>query len=201
MNPVDAARAVATYRALQDNLYLPQDLLYQKSDPTQNFGYLWDFLNPFAATNFMAAIPGIGDRYHSDMEARDRGIMKYYDTEETSPTGQSQPPAFASGVRPPLDSDQPTYYDDNAWVGLDFLQEYHLIHQHHRLGARRERLSLRRKRLGHQDECRVPGRRVLGGRGQLSSQHGLQRPQRGSWAPDLPGHPRPLLLDVGDAHV
>ncbi len=129
VNPVDAARAVATYRALQDNLYLPQDLLYQKSDPTQNFGYLWDFLNPFAATNFMAAIPGIGDRYHSDMEARDRGITKYYDTEETSPTGQSQPPAFASGVRPPLDSDQPTYYDDNAWVGLDFLQEYHLIHQ------------------------------------------------------------------------
>jgi hypothetical protein len=129
VNPVDAQRAVATYGAMQENLYLPQDLLYQKSDPTQNFGYLWDFVNPFAATDFMAAIPGVGAQYHGDLEARDRGIMKYYDAQETSPTGQPQPPAFASGVRPPLDSDQPTYYDDNAWVGLDFLQEYSLIQQ------------------------------------------------------------------------
>ncbi len=129
INPVDAQRAAATYRAMQDNLYLPQDLLYKKSDPTQNFGYLWDFVNPFAATNYMAAIPGIGSRYGSDMQARDRGIMKYYNTQETSPTGQPQPPAYASGVRPPLDSDQPTYYDDNAWVGLDFMQQYQLIHQ------------------------------------------------------------------------
>jgi Glycosyl hydrolase family 76 len=129
VNPVDAQRAVATYRAMQENLYLPQDLLYQKSDPTQNFGYLWDFVNPFAATDFMSAIPGIGARYRGAMEARDRGLTKYYDTQETSPTGQPQPPAFASGVRPPLDSDQPTYYDDNAWVGLDLMQEYSLIHQ------------------------------------------------------------------------
>ncbi len=86
-------------------------------------------MNPFAATDYMAAISGIGDRYDGDMEARDEGILHYYDTQETSPTGQAQPPAFASGVRPPLDSDQPTYYDDNAWVGLDFLQEYALIHQ------------------------------------------------------------------------
>ena len=81
-------------------------------------------MNPFAATDYMAAIPGIGDRYRSDLRARDRGVMYYYDTRETDPTGQAQPPAFASGVRPPLDSNQPTYYDDNAWVGLDFMQEY-----------------------------------------------------------------------------
>jgi hypothetical protein len=55
--------------------------------------------------------------------------MYYYDTQETGPAGQAQPPAFASGVRPPLDSNQPTYYDDNAWVGLDFMQEYGLTHQ------------------------------------------------------------------------
>jgi hypothetical protein len=130
VNPVDTQRAVSTYRAMQENLYLPQDLLYQKSDPTQNFGYLWDFVNPFAATDSMAALPGVGARYDGAMQARDRGVMKYYDTQEISPTGQPQPPAFASGVRPPLDSLQPTYYDDNAWVGLDFLKEYSLIHQH-----------------------------------------------------------------------
>ncbi len=129
INPVDAQRAVATYQAMQDNLYIPQYDLYKKSDPTQNFGYLWDFVNPFSATDYMAAIPGIGDRYRSDLQARDRGVMYYHNTQETSPTGQAQPAAFASGVRPPLDSNQPTYYDDNAWVGLDFMQEYGLTHQ------------------------------------------------------------------------
>lgn len=129
VNPVDAQRAAATYRAMQQNLYLPPEQLYRKSDPTQNFGYLWDFVNPFAATDLMAQIPGIGGRYHAAMEARDRGVMKYYDTQETDPAGQPQPPAFASGVRPPLDSLQPTYYDDNAWVGLDFMQQYQLMHQ------------------------------------------------------------------------
>jgi Glycosyl hydrolase family 76 len=129
-NPVDAQRAAATYQALQDNLYLPNYRLYKKSDPTQNFGYLWDFVNPWAATGYMAAIPGIGGRYHSDMQARDQGVQYYYDTQETNPAGQPQPPAYASGVRPPLDSDQPTYYDDNAWVGLDFMQEYNLTGQH-----------------------------------------------------------------------
>jgi hypothetical protein len=128
-NPVDAQRAVATYQALQDNLYLPKYRLYQKSDPSQEFGYLWDFVNAWSATNYTAAIPGIGDRYHSDMQARDQGVMDYYDTREISPTGQSQPPAFASGVLRPVDSDQPTYYDDNAWVGLNFMQEYDLTHQ------------------------------------------------------------------------
>jgi hypothetical protein len=126
---VDAQRAAATYQALQDNLYLPKYRLYQKSDPLQKFGYLWDFVNAWAATDYMAAIPGIGDRYQSDMQARDQGALDYYDTQETSPTGQPQPPAFASGVLRPVDSHQPTYYDDNAWVGLNFLQEYDLTHQ------------------------------------------------------------------------
>jgi hypothetical protein len=128
-NPVDAQRAVATYQALQDQLYLPRYRLYKKSDPLQKFGYLWDFVNAWAATNYVAAIPGIGDRYHSDMQARNQGVLDYYDTQETSPTGQPQPPAFASGVLRPVDSDQPTYYDDNAWVGLNYMQEYDLTHQ------------------------------------------------------------------------
>ncbi len=128
-NPVDAQRAAATYQALQDQLYLPRYRLYKPSDSTQQFGYLWDFVNPWAATNYLAAIPGIGNRYRSDMQARDQGVLDYYDTQETNPAGQSQPPAYASGVLRPVNSNQPTYYDDNAWVGLNYLQEYGLTHQ------------------------------------------------------------------------
>ena len=86
-------------------------------------------MNPWAATNYLAAIPGVGDRYRGDMQARNQGAQDYYDTQETNPAGQSQPPAFASGVLRPVNSDQPTYYDDNAWVGLNYLQEYQLTHQ------------------------------------------------------------------------
>jgi hypothetical protein len=128
-NPVDAQRAVATYQALQKNLYLPQYQLYKPSDSTQQFGYLWDFVNPWAATNYLAAIPGVGARYRQDLQARNQGVLDYYDTQETNPAGQAQPPAFASGVLRPVNSDQPTYYDDNAWVGLNYLQEYGLTHQ------------------------------------------------------------------------
>jgi hypothetical protein len=128
-NPVDAQRALATYQALQKSLYLPKYRLYKKSDPTQQFGYLWDFVNAWAATNYVAAIPGAGDRYRGDLQARNQGVLDYYDTQETNPAGQPQPPAYASGVLRPVNSDQPTYYDDNAWVGLNYLQEYGLTHQ------------------------------------------------------------------------
>jgi Glycosyl hydrolase family 76 len=114
---------------MQDNLYLPKYRLYKPSDSTQQFGYLWDFVNPWAATNYLAAIPGVGDRYRGDLQVRNQGVLDYYDTQETDPAGQPQPPAYASGVLRPVNSDQPTYYDDNAWVGLNYLQEYQLTHQ------------------------------------------------------------------------
>jgi len=130
INPVDTYRAVSSYEAMQDNLYIPQYGLYVKSLSSQNFGFLWDFLNPWAATNYVAAIPGIGHRYRGDMLAREHSLIAYYyDAHETDPTGAAQPPGFVSGVLPPLDSVQPTYYDDNAWVGLNLMQEYGLIHR------------------------------------------------------------------------
>ncbi|MBT2502395.1 glycoside hydrolase family 76 protein [Curtobacterium sp. ISL-83] len=128
-NPVDTQRALDTYRALQDNLYDPAHELYKSSDAREPYGYLWDFVNGFAATNAVASLPGVGHHFDRDLQARDRGIQDYYNTHETSPTGAAQPPAYASGVMPPLGPDQPTYYDDNAWVGLDFLQQYAIDHR------------------------------------------------------------------------
>ncbi|PZF60698.1 hypothetical protein DEI81_11880 [Curtobacterium sp. MCBD17_013] len=128
-NPVDTQRAVETYQALQANLYDPAHKLYVSSDAREPYGYLWDYVNGFAATDAVASLPGVGARYARDLQARDQGIQAYHDTHETSPTGAAQPPAYASGVLPPLGPDQPTYYDDNAWVGLDFLQQYAIDHQ------------------------------------------------------------------------
>jgi predicted alpha-1,6-mannanase (GH76 family) len=43
---------------------------------------------------------------------------------EVSPTGTPQPPAYQSAVAPPLGPGGSTYYDDNAWVGLNLIHAY-----------------------------------------------------------------------------
>ncbi len=182
VNPVDAARAVATYQAMQENLYLPQYQLYEKSDPNQNFGYLWDFVNPFAATDYMAAIPRIGSRYDNDMEARDRGILDYYDIQETS--SDRATPAAGLCVRCAATARlRPAHLLRRQRLGWTRLSTGVRPHPPaFRFGACGEHLPFRRKRMGLQDQCRLPRRRVLGGRRQLSSQHHLQCSERRSRA-------------------
>jgi Glycosyl hydrolase family 76 len=122
----NAARAVATYDALQKYLYIPNYKLYQSADTASLFSYLWDFTNAFAATDYVAGLPKVGSLYDNGLTARDKGIQAYYDADETNPSGTAQPPAYASGVMAPLGDGGSTYYDDNAWVGLDYMQQYQL---------------------------------------------------------------------------
>jgi hypothetical protein len=122
----NAKRAIATYDALQKYLYIPNYKLYQSGDSTSLFSYLWDFTNSFAATDYVAGLPKVGASYDAAMKARDTGIKAYYNPDETNPSGAKQPPAYASGVMAPLGDGGTTFYDDNAWVGLDFLQQYQL---------------------------------------------------------------------------
>jgi hypothetical protein len=117
--------AKSSYQALQGNLYQSTYLLYD-GDGTE-FSYLWPFTNAAAGTDYLAGMSG-ATQYLPDVESRLAGLLKYQDTKETSPTGTSQPPAFASAVGPPLGSGGATYYDDNAWVTLDLLHQYQLDH-------------------------------------------------------------------------
>ena len=125
---VDAQRALLTYQALQQNLYLPQYYLYQVDSPssTNFYGTLWPFSNAFAATNYVAALNGAAREVAADIPAREQGLTDYYDADETGPEGQAQPPAYASEVEPPLGAGAPTYFDDNAWVALDEMYAYGL---------------------------------------------------------------------------
>jgi len=124
-NSSSGALAKSTYQAFQQNLYLSTYQLYQ-GDGTQ-FSYLWPFTNASAGTDYLAGVSGDG-QYLSDVETRLSGLLKYQDTNEKSPTGASQPPAFESAVGSPLGSGGATYYDDNAWVTLDLLHQYQLDH-------------------------------------------------------------------------
>jgi hypothetical protein len=84
---------------------------------------LWPFTNAYAATVFLYGVPG-ESHYLTDTSARFGGLGHYADTTEVAPGGAPQPPAFQSAVAPPLGPGGATYYDDNAWAGLDMIHAY-----------------------------------------------------------------------------
>ena len=98
----DEQDAVASYQALQSNLYETSAQLYQglSSNSCDPYSCLWPFTNAMVGTEFLDAIPG-GPSYASDVKARVSGLRAYTDLHEVSPSGASQPRAFQSAVAPP----------------------------------------------------------------------------------------------------
>jgi hypothetical protein len=124
---VDEQEAVASYHALQKNLYEPSERLYQglPSSTCDPYSCLWPFTNAMAGTEFLYASPG-ASRYAPDVKARFHGLHAYADLDEINPSGMSQPRAFQSAVAAPKGPGGNTYYDDNAWSALDLLDAYRL---------------------------------------------------------------------------
>lgn len=124
-SPAMQQAAVATYEALQQGFYEPPTSLYgaQPSAPCGSYSCLWPFTNATAATLFLLGTPD-GSAYAPDAADRLVGLTHYADPLEQSPTGAVQPPAYESAAAPPLGPGGSTYYDDNAWVGLDLIQDY-----------------------------------------------------------------------------
>jgi hypothetical protein len=123
--PSTKVQAVESYNALQRNFYVAAKHLYQGA-PTNScstYSCLWPFTNATAGTAFLASTPG-ESRYLTGLTARAVGLGHYADAAEVSPTGAPQPPAYQSAVAPPLGPGGATYYDDNAWVGLDLVHAY-----------------------------------------------------------------------------
>jgi hypothetical protein len=123
----DEQEAVASYQALQGNLYETPAQLYQglPSNSCDPYSCLWPFTNAMAGTEFLDASPG-GSSYASDVKARLNGLLAYADFHEVSPSGTRQPRAFQSAVAQPEGPGGNTYYDDNAWSALDLLDAYQL---------------------------------------------------------------------------
>ena len=113
----DEQEAVASYEALQNNLYERSVKLYEglPSNSCDPYSCLWPFTNAMAGTEFLYGSPGASS-YATDVDARLKGLLAYADLNEISPSGASQPRAFESAVAPPEGPGGNTYYDDNAWV-------------------------------------------------------------------------------------
>jgi hypothetical protein len=122
---VNRQEAVSAYNALQQNFYVSAESLYggSPSNTCGTYSCLWPFTNATAGTEFLAGIHN-GSKYLSDVAARQTGLSQYADPSEVSPTGLPQPPAYQSAVAPPLGPGGNTYYDDNAWVGLNLIRAY-----------------------------------------------------------------------------
>jgi hypothetical protein len=123
--PSPKMQAVQSYAALQHNYYVASESLYSgtPANSCSTYSCLWPFTNATAGTAFLAAIPG-ESRYLAGVTARRVGLGHYADDAEVSPSGAPQPPAYQSAVAPPLGPGGATYYDDNAWVGLNLVHAY-----------------------------------------------------------------------------
>ena len=117
--------AVASYDALQHNLYVAAQSLYRGSSSNScgTYSCLWPFTNAAAGTVYLYGAPN-DSRYLLDVAARQTGLGHYFDSSEVSPTGVAQPHAYQSAVAPPLGSGGATYFDDNGWVGLNLIHAY-----------------------------------------------------------------------------
>lgn len=118
-----AHRAEVTYGALQQHLYQgPQEHgLYLEKTPRKEgenpHSYLWPLREAAAATVDMSELPHAGPRYRRDAAERFTTLRTYFDPRDGRPGYDSYLPA-------PLGQGGDVFYDDNAVVGLTFLDQY-----------------------------------------------------------------------------
>ncbi|MFJ8844791.1 glycoside hydrolase family 76 protein [Streptomyces cyaneofuscatus] len=118
-----AHRAEVSYDSLQQHLYQgPQEhgLYLEKTPRTEEenpHSYLWPLREAAAAAVDMSELPGIGARYDHDAAERFTTLRLYFNPRDGRPGYDSYLPA-------PLGQGGDVFYDDNAVVGLTFLDQY-----------------------------------------------------------------------------
>lgn len=118
---VDLARAEALYQTILASFYVPEFNLYREHSqvlPEDNaFSFLWPYSGMVSAANALAAAPG-GEKYHADLARVLDGLEQYWDE-------RADPPGYDSYVREYGGGQK--YYDDNEWLGLDFVDAYRTL--------------------------------------------------------------------------
>jgi hypothetical protein len=120
----DAARAAASYRALQTYFAASDGSgLYHEQYPVQAsdnvYSYEWPYSQVRGATLDLTGMPG-GDRYRDDLADRDTGQQRYW----LAAGGTTGVPGYASYPVAPYGGGGDFFYDDNEWVGLFDVQRY-----------------------------------------------------------------------------
>ncbi|WP_423920780.1 glycoside hydrolase family 76 protein [Frigoribacterium sp. 2-23] len=122
-----SSRAIASYDALQDHLYLgaPGHGLYRENTDPQSpnpYSYLWEYREAAQASLDLQGLPGVGPAFANSAAARVAGFEHYY---AVKPGGRA---GYESYLPAPLGSGGDVYYDDNTVVGLSFVSQYQATH-------------------------------------------------------------------------
>jgi Glycosyl hydrolase family 76 len=116
---VDAERALVTYTAMQQHYYLPWHRLYrgEETESAQEYAYLFPFSQALAATSALAGIPSLQSQYVPAVQEHLAGLRWYWNR-------RSKPPGYESGALASGGGEK--FYDDNEWVGLQFVRGYRM---------------------------------------------------------------------------
>jgi len=77
--------------------------------------YLWPYSAMFSAANAIIKLPGNKEKYIDSYEKILAGLEHYYDDIRKPAAYEAYPGEFGGSDR---------YYDDNMWLGLDFIEAY-----------------------------------------------------------------------------
>ena len=118
---VNLVRAKTLYQTILTHFYVADFNLFREHNqvlPGDNaFSFLWPYSGMISATKALAAAPG-GDKYQVDLVRVLDGLEQYWD-------GGANPPGYDSYVREYGGGQK--YYDDNEWLGLDFVDAYRML--------------------------------------------------------------------------
>lgn len=113
-------KAELTYEALTKNFYRNDQKLYLEhvvlAPGDKDFSYLWPYSGVLSAVNALATMPGAD--YKAELRRVLTGLEQYWND-------HSKPPAYDSYVVK-FGGDR-KFYDDNEWLGLDFIEAYHTL--------------------------------------------------------------------------
>ncbi len=116
-----AERAEALYERIVElfgikgqNLFLEH---YPSLESDRAVSYLWPFSGMLSAVNALGKLEGGKDKYNGSLQCVMAGLEKYMDGLRQPAAYQSYPFDFGGDDR---------FYDDNLWLGLDFIDAYEL---------------------------------------------------------------------------
>jgi hypothetical protein len=126
LTAADAGHAVASYRALQNYLYVDDgSSLYHEQYPVlstdNHYSYEWPFSQAHVATLDLTGMAGgAGRSFGPDLEDRSTGQERFW----KASGGTTGVPGYASYAIAPYGGGGDMFYDDNEWVGLAKVQQF-----------------------------------------------------------------------------
>lgn len=120
VGPLDArGRAETAYTLVHQRFAVPgTDRFYDVLNPKPGerpYASMWSYGALLSALNALAAMPGARAAHEADLRAVLAGLVEYYDA-------QAQPSGYDSYLR--AEGGGQKYYDDNEWIGLEFMRAY-----------------------------------------------------------------------------